>query len=581
MYVQNCVSVSILTLDRACRPTLNEPSLQLNLEISDYVNSKAGLAYREAAIAILKLISQRDPKISILALSLLDILTKNCSYPFHLQISRKEFLNELVKRFPERPPHFYSPVQRQILASIEEWYQTLCKGKYKDDFSYIRDMHRLLSSKGYTFPEIKLENMAVLNPSDNLKSLSDIQSEQQLVHSAKLQEFIRRGKPSDLQEANKLMKIMAGFKDDNVKQQQSQLLNDIDKLKRKVDIFNQMLLSGDKSDTLTDLYSSIKSSQPIITKIIEESSDEKQVNDLLALNDVVNTLIQKYQDEKGLKSESGSSSTPASDFNLIDFDDESAPISNNAEDQQGFDDLLSDLANLSFSNNNVASSNKSTNPLDLYGLGGSISLNNQGLNQGALNQSNIGGSFSIQQPTPQNNQNTTGTSFDLLSDLNSPSPQLQSNTFSSPALGNSSNFSSSNNSSPQLDPFGFNFPNSTPTQVQTPVGLKNLPITQNSDLKIEIGVESTSSNLFKGKILVSNLQSKSIEKFKFHIAVPKSCKLILNPQSNDTIYPFAKNGITQSLTVENPQSKPLKIKWKYEYNLNGSHIEDTNVSVLE
>ena len=98
---------------------------------------------------------------------LLDICVKNCGYPFHLQISTKEFLNELVRRFPERPPPRPSRVQNRILEVIEEWRQTICQtSKYKEDLGFIRDMHRLLSYKGYMFPEIRREDAAVLNPSD-------------------------------------------------------------------------------------------------------------------------------------------------------------------------------------------------------------------------------------------------------------------------------------------------------------------------------------------------------------------------------------------------------------------------------
>lgn len=34
---------------------------------------------------------------------LLDICVKNCGYPFHMQIATKEFLNELVRKFPDKP----------------------------------------------------------------------------------------------------------------------------------------------------------------------------------------------------------------------------------------------------------------------------------------------------------------------------------------------------------------------------------------------------------------------------------------------------------------------------------------------
>lgn len=98
---------------------------------------------------------------------LLDICVKNCGYAFHLQISTKEFLNELVRRFPERPPVHSSRVQSKILELIEEWRQTICQtSRYKDDLGFIRDMHRLLSYKGYMFPEVRKEDAAVLNPSD-------------------------------------------------------------------------------------------------------------------------------------------------------------------------------------------------------------------------------------------------------------------------------------------------------------------------------------------------------------------------------------------------------------------------------
>jgi hypothetical protein len=100
-------------------------------------------------------------------IQLLDICVKNCGYPFHLQISTKEFLNELVRRFPERPPVHSSRVQNKILELIEEWRQTICQtSRYKNDLGFIRDMHRLLSYKGYIFPEIRKEDAAVLNPSD-------------------------------------------------------------------------------------------------------------------------------------------------------------------------------------------------------------------------------------------------------------------------------------------------------------------------------------------------------------------------------------------------------------------------------
>ncbi len=154
-------------IQSACSPENYEPNLALSLEITDLINSKKGTAPREAASAIVGFINHRNPNVALLALHLLDICVKNCGYPFHLQISTKEFLNELVRRFPERPPIRPTRVQTRILEAIEEWRVTICDtSRYKEDLGFIRDMHRLLSYKGYAFPEVRREDAAVLNPSD-------------------------------------------------------------------------------------------------------------------------------------------------------------------------------------------------------------------------------------------------------------------------------------------------------------------------------------------------------------------------------------------------------------------------------
>ena len=57
--------------------------------------------------------------------------------------------------------------QAKILELIEEWNLTICQtSKYMRDLKFIKDMRQLLASKRYQFPPIKLEDAAVLNPSD-------------------------------------------------------------------------------------------------------------------------------------------------------------------------------------------------------------------------------------------------------------------------------------------------------------------------------------------------------------------------------------------------------------------------------
>lgn len=548
----------------------------MNLEICDYVNAKQGSVPREAAIAVVKLINQRDPQTSELALHLLDNLVKNCGYPFQLQISRKEFLNELVKRFPERPTLRYNRVQRLVLAQIEEWYQTICKtSKYKDDFGYIKDMHRLLLNKGYVFPEVKVEDVAVLNPSDTLKSLEDIQKEDAIVHSAKLQELIRRGKPGDLQEANKLMKIMAGFKDENVQENRKQVNEDVARLKRKTEIFAEMLndveaggtsLDG-SNETIFELYGQIKSAQPSVTKIIEEEHDnEEYVQELLALNDNINQLTQKFRlmkdgnaaEASAIKVSGGAAAASAAkELNLIDFDDEPASADATGNDQQGYNDLLSELSNLAFTESGSKPAATQVNPMDLFGSGGLISLG--GSTPTPVAPTN---GVPVQQPQPTTAAATSG-NFDFLGSLSLPSPQLQSNT------------------SALLDPFGFDFPASSPAQVQASSSATLTLLDQNAETKLEVeSYTPASAARFEGKFLVSNVLSSSLTGLKFLVAVPKGCKLDLKPQSGDVLHAFVTHGFSQAFSIENPAGKALKVKWKLEYTANGQFHTQTGISNL-
>jgi ADP-ribosylation factor-binding protein GGA len=94
--------------------------------------------------------------------------------------SSKEFLNELVRRFPESPRQI-SSTQRKILELIAEWNFTYAtKSRYKDDFKHINDMYRLLEFKGYRFPQIKDGEIASFEPEMNLKTEEQLEKEDQI-----------------------------------------------------------------------------------------------------------------------------------------------------------------------------------------------------------------------------------------------------------------------------------------------------------------------------------------------------------------------------------------------------------------
>ena len=72
-----------------------------------------------------------------MACALLDCCAKNCGYPFQIIISTKEFLNDLVKRFPDRPINV-GPVQYHVLDLIGTWNNTLWYARFMLDFHILK-----------------------------------------------------------------------------------------------------------------------------------------------------------------------------------------------------------------------------------------------------------------------------------------------------------------------------------------------------------------------------------------------------------------------------------------------------------
>lgn len=384
-------------IERCCHPTLSSPNLALNLELADYVNTKKANTPREAAFETVRKINSRNPHVGMLGLALLDILVKNCGYPFHLQVATKEFLNEMVKRFPERPPVFPSPVQSKILELIHEWKLTLCvTSKHREDLVHIRDMHRLLTYKGYRFPNVDSRAASVMNSDNNLKSPEELEEEDRAAQGAKLQELIRRGTPKDLAQAQELMKIMSGAEPENKPDYSKQTRRELDKVQSRAILLNDMLDNAKEGerfvggDAYDQIASHLRSVQPRIQKWIgdvEEGSGGGEAADnmdrLLLVNDLINQVIERYkQFTKGNfdakvtidpsidPSKGGADAVPTAKISdLISFDDDDGKT--NTHKTEG-GSIMDDFASLTFDDapGAKASSSSSAAAAQTSGLGG-------------------------------------------------------------------------------------------------------------------------------------------------------------------------------------------------------------------
>ncbi|KAL4930678.1 VHS domain protein [Aspergillus undulatus] len=595
----------------ACDLSHYEPNLALNLEVADLINSKKGNAPREAAFDIVRLINSRNQNVSLLALALLDICVKNCGYPFHLQISTKEFLNELVRRFPERPALRATRVQHRILESIEEWRQTICQtSRYKDDLGHIRDMHRLLLYKGYVFPEIRREDAAVLNPSDNLRSAEEMEEEEREAQSAKLQELIRRGTPADLQEANRLMKVMAGFDTRHKTDYRAKAAEEVAKVQEKAKILEEMLQSqvpGDRiaeGDVFEELANALQSAHPKIQKMCEEESDDPEaVRKLLEINDSIHRTIQRYKlvktgDFEGatkipkgtLGTTTGVSKNANNELSLIDFDPE-PPSSNGAEQPaQGSSSIENDLLGLSIDE-----------PIPSGGISlGQTSLPVPQIPQASSAfQPNYDILGSLSSPQPPSNKPTPAPAFsqppvtatppppavDPFASLVSASPRNQTPVPSggtasprpAPASSSLLDLAGAAPKPKSADDDEWNFASSLPES-------RSLPSTNrvqvlNSSLKVEFVARRHPQQLRQIHIvaLFSNATSQPLNNLHFQVAVEKAYTLHLRPQSGRDVAPLQTNGVQQEMLIDGidmGKGNAIKIRFRVSYRVGSETKEE-------
>ncbi|KAI9331642.1 hypothetical protein BD770DRAFT_37112 [Pilaira anomala] len=507
---------------------------------------------REAASTIVKLVNSKNLNQAMLALTLLDNCVKNCGYPFHLQIASKEFLNELVRKFPERPAPFPSPVVQRILYFIKEWKVALTDmSRHKDDLVHIKDMYRLLRFKGYRFPELRDSSVAALAPSDSLKSAHELEEEDRVAQSAKLQELIRRGRPQDLVEANRLMKIMSGFDTRQTPDYSQKFEDELHKVQDKAILLYEMLESvkpGDKIDrneTIMDLKGACASAQPKIQKMITEEEDNDKIENLLTLNDMINNVMAKFADvRKGLydtqyeisgkppTQDVNTTEKPRQAISLIDLDD-SGPAS-------------------TASNSPVSSNTNVLNELsDLFGANVNISSGQQQQQQQQQPQQQQPQQQQPQQQQQQQQQARTNDIFDLLGEpkpvINSPS--IVQNTMNTPGLKQN---------------------NLVSNQYQQDI----ITLVNKNGLRIELETQQL-DNIYKMKAYFSNQSTAPMEKLKLQLAVPKSMQIKMEPQSSQIIPPKSEKHVTQGIILNNPNKEPLRLRYKVSYEQFGVEMELT------
>ncbi|CAO3614282.1 unnamed protein product [Cunninghamella blakesleeana] len=421
----------------------------------------------------------------------------------------------------------------KILYLIKEWKIGLAElSRYKNDLIHIKDMYRLLRYKGYRFPEIKQASLDALTPVDSLRSPEEIEEEDRAAQGAKLQELIRRGRPQDLVEANRLMKIMTGYDRKKIPDYSEMFNEELQKIENKAVLLYEMLDNvkpGEKlnaNEVMRDLEKACATALPKISKLVREEEDEEKIDDLLRVNDIVNNTIAKFKDiQNGIydtqyKVKNGHAtpqSTQQQPISLIDLDDE--------------------LNNQSLSSNTNNNNNHLNELSDAFGQ---VDINNA--------------------------PSTSTSIFDLPQQSNIiPS----SNSFSAATIDNNS-FIFENK-------YQNNDPNQSANQKSSHheiTAVKEIILIDKNGLLVNLKITQLNTS-YKMKAYFSNKSTADMENMTLHLAVPKSMKLNMDVQSSQTVSAKSDNSVTQEITIENPSKQPIRLRYKATYDQFGVQMEQS------
>ncbi|KAI3447840.1 hypothetical protein Pfo_004505 [Paulownia fortunei] len=261
-------SSATVRVDKATSEFLSGPDWTMNIDICDTINSNQMLA-KDVVKAVKKRLQHKNPKVQLLALTLLETMVKNCGDYVHFQIAERNILQEMVKIVKKKTDMH---VREKILTLIGSWHEAFggSGGRYPQYYMAYEDLRR----SGVEFPRDPPNAAPILTP---------------VTHP-----ISRHPHPGGIPSSSSTML-------DEVMLPGNLSLSIINSMCGVVDLLNDMLQAVDPSDRsavndelIVDLVERCRANQRKLMQMLATTGDEQLLGHGLELNDSLQSVLGKH-----------------------------------------------------------------------------------------------------------------------------------------------------------------------------------------------------------------------------------------------------------------------------------------------